>query len=306
MPTTYSEESGAYSTDILLDKLLQAIDQTPGDTPLFLLYAPMAPHTPARPAARHSKAFREAALEITPAYSEEDITDKPEYVRKSPVLDAEMQNSLTRLQRKRLASLLAVDEAVSSLWDALAAHERLANTYIFFLSDNGYLFGEHRAVAKQVPYDAAVRIQMLAYGPGFAAGTVDNRLTANIDIAPTLASIAGIEAFDADGMSLVDETERDAVLLEAHASPLDMEELLPDSTKRWPPTYQAVRTDRYLYTEYETGERELYDYQVDPFELDNLVADWEGHAPSEEAEAVAGLLRARLNELKDCASETCR
>jgi N-acetylglucosamine-6-sulfatase len=306
VPATYAVASGAYSTDVLLDKLLHAIDSTPNDTPLFLLYAPAAPHSPARPAARHDKAFRGAVLETTPAYNEDDITDKPEYVRKWPAIDDEAQNSLIRLQQKRLASLLAVDEAVGSLWDALATHERLANSSIFFLSDNGYLLGEHRAVAKQVPYDAAVRIQMLVYGPGFEAGAVDNRLIANIDIAPTLASIAGISAFPADGISLVDEAGRDALLIENHASPYDMEEITADSTKRWPPTYQAVRTDRYLYVEYETGERELYDYEVDPFELDNLIADWEGHAPSEDAEAVADRLRARLNELRECSSETCR
>ena len=72
------------------------------------------------------------------------------------------------------------------------------------------------------------------------------------------------------GSRCVDEAGRDALLIENHASPYDMEEITSDSTKRWPPTYQAVRTDRYLYVEYETGERELYDYQVDPFELDNL------------------------------------
>jgi arylsulfatase A-like enzyme len=306
VPATYSEESGAYSTDVLLEKVLDAIDITPIDTPLFLLYAPMAQHAPARPAARHEKAFRGAALETSPAYNEEDIDDKPEYVRKWPVIDDEARNSMTRLQRKRLASLLAVDEAVDSLWDALAAHERLANSYIFFLSDNGYLLGEHRAVAKQVPYDAAVRIQMLAYGPGFEAGRVDGRLVANIDLAPTLASIAGIPVFPADGIPLVDEAERDALLIENQASPYDMEEISSDDTKRWPPTYQAVRTDRNLYVEYETGERELYDYHVDPFELDNLLADWEGRAPSEDAEAIVDRLQARLNELADCSLETCR
>jgi N-acetylglucosamine-6-sulfatase len=306
VPATYSAESGAYSTDVLLGKLLHAIESTPNHAPLFLLYAPMAPHAPARPAARHEKAFRRAELESTPAHNEEDITDKPEYVRKGPAIDDEARSSLTRLQRKRLASLLAVDDAVGSMWDALAAHDRLANGYIFFLSDNGYLLGEHRAVAKQVPYDAAVRIRMLAYGPGFEAGTVDTRLTANIDIAPTLAAIAGIQAFAADGISLLDTTERDALLIENHASPYDMEDISSDSTKRWPPTYQAVRTDRYLHVVYETGERELYDYHVDPFELDNLLADWEGHAPSDEAVAIARRLQARLSEFSTCSLETCR
>ena len=84
-----------------------------------------------------------------------------------------------------------------------------------------------------------------------------------------------------------------------------MEEISANESKGWPPTYQAVRTDRYLYVEYETGERELYDYHTDPYELDNLLADWEGHVPTADAEAIANQLRARLNEIRDCAFETC-
>ena len=37
------------------------------------------------------------------------------------------------------------------------------------------------------------------------------------------------------------------------------------------PTYCAVRTDRYLFASYATGERELYDLGSDPFELTNVV-----------------------------------
>jgi arylsulfatase A-like enzyme len=305
VPFNYSASSGVYSTDILLDKLLQPIDRTPVDTPVFLVFAPSAPHAPARPAARHEKAFRDAVVDMPPAFNEEDITDKPDYIRESPPVDDEMVNSLNRLQRKRLASLLAVDEAVSSIWDALAKQDRLANSYIFVLSDNGYLMGEHRAMAKQMPYDAAVRVQMWAYGPWLWHGQVDDRLVANIDIAPTLAAIAGIESFPADGISLLGESSRDGILIECQASPFDMEEISANESKGWPPTYQAIRTDRYLYVEYETGERELYDYEDDPYELDNLLADWEGHAPTTDPEGMANQLRARLDELRDCAFETC-
>ena len=38
------------------------------------------------------------------------------------------------------------------------------------------------------------------------------------------------------------------------------------------PEYHAVRTLRYLYVEYSTGERELYDVVADPNELHNLVS----------------------------------
>jgi arylsulfatase A-like enzyme len=64
------------------------------------------------------------------------------------------------------------------------------------------------------------------------------------------------------------------------------------------PPYRAVRTRRYLYVEYATGERELYDLRKDPYELHNL---------HESANPVLiSKLAARLDALRDCAGEGCR
>jgi hypothetical protein len=53
------------------------------------------------------------------------------------------------------------------------------------------------------------------------------------------------------------------------------------------PTYCAVRTSRYLYAVYETGERELYDLAEDPYELRNL------------SKVAPGIIRARLQGVLD-------
>jgi arylsulfatase A-like enzyme len=62
-----------------------------------------------------------------------------------------------------------------------------------------------------------------------------------------------------------------------------------------PPTtealFSAIRTDRYVYVELTTGERELYDLSVDPYQLDNLAAD-----PAQAA--LMATLSARLQVLK--------
>jgi arylsulfatase A-like enzyme len=42
----YPAEIGAYSTDVLVNKLLDTIERAPAETPLFLYFVPMAPHTP--------------------------------------------------------------------------------------------------------------------------------------------------------------------------------------------------------------------------------------------------------------------
>jgi N-acetylglucosamine-6-sulfatase len=64
------------------------------------------------------------------------------------------------------------------------------------------------------------------------------------------------------------------------------------------PSFHGVRTNRHLYVEYKTGERELYDLAVDPNQLENRAGD-----------ADAGLiaaLAARVAQLRECAGLTCR
>jgi hypothetical protein len=58
------------------------------------------------------------------------------------------------------------------------------------------------------------------------------------------------------------------------------------------PDYSAIRTARYNYVEYATGERELYDLSADPTELTNIY----GSAPR----TLVSDLHARLDKLKTC------
>jgi arylsulfatase A-like enzyme len=87
---------------------------------------------------------------------------------------------------------------------------------------------------------------------------------ANIDLAPTIAAVAGVPLPDADGRSLLP-------LLEGSADGWRRALLVEHMRGTNPiPTYCAIRTSRYLFVSYVTGERELYDLENDPFELANL------------------------------------
>ena len=280
------QKKNQYSTDIIANRAVEFIETTPAGTPLFLMFTPKAPHGPAIPARRHRGTFVGAQRERSPDVNEADVGDKPAYVRKT---ERDGLRELDRLERKRLESLVAVDEAVERIVESLDAAGRLDNAYIFVLSDNGYMMGSHGLTAKGVPYRESTQVRMAVRGAAFAAA-VDDRLTANIDIAPTIAALAGAELPRADGESLATPFARESLLLQGFGG------------KK---SYRALRTQRHLYVENEGGERELYDYARDPYELDNLIATWEGHAPSAENQLLAEGLAERLAVLAECHGRRC-
>jgi arylsulfatase A-like enzyme len=196
--------------------------------------------------------------------------------------------------------VLALDDAIARIWEALEARGRLDNTYVFLMTDNGYLMGQHRLYGKIAPYDFSSRMPLYAFGPGFEAGAVDTRLVGNVDIAPTLAEVAGANAPGMDGMSLLSSHDRDAMLLELLGANLQSMEWPGPRTEI--PRYSGVRTADHLYVEYQGGERELYDYAADPFEVQNLLAG----TPSPEASEVANQLAGRLSALRACDGSGCQ
>jgi N-acetylglucosamine-6-sulfatase len=148
---------------------------------------------------------------------------------------------------------------------------------IVFTSDNGISWGEHRwAGRKIVPYEESIRVPFaIRYDP-LTSGAPDRSESAlNIDLAPTFAQLAGVAAPGAEGQSLIplldgsmlggpSEWRRSFLIENSKALP-----------KQGPsvkvPPYCGTRTSRYLFVEYGTGARELYDLARDPFELQNLI-----------------------------------
>jgi hypothetical protein len=199
--------------------------------------------------------------------------------------------------RQRLQSLLAVDQAVGRLIRLLRERHQLDRTVIMFTSDNGFLLGEHRvATGKDLPYEESIRVPMLVRGPGIPRGLRLTQLTANTDLAPTIVDLARARPdLQPDGRSLMPllrdpglEWGRD-ILLE-HG---------PGEALVGPRLYTGLRTPRYAYLEYSTGERELYDLNADPDELANATA-------RAEDKVVESELGRRLRELRDCAGAPCR
>jgi N-acetylglucosamine-6-sulfatase len=279
-----------YSTDVLAAQAVDFIDGAPTTAPLALFFTPKAPHGPATPAPYAKGQYAGATADHDPSYDEDDISDKPRAVRRHHRLGRGKAKRLDRLEAKRLETLTSVDQAVAAIRDALDRRGTLANAYVFVLSDNGYQMGQHRLVAKGWQYAGSTLVTMGAVGPGFRNGATDRRLVANVDIPATMADVARVDLPRGDGRSLLATDERASMLIEAFQGP----------------AFIGLRTPRYLYVEDAKKERELYDHQQDPFELNNLLADWEGHTPTQAALDLGETFAARLHQLEDCAGDRCR
>jgi arylsulfatase A-like enzyme len=257
-----------YGTNVLAGEAVSFIGSTPADAPLFLYFAPHAPHEPAIPAPGDGHAFSDLPPWRPPSYDEADVSDKPAYMR-SQLLDADTRAEIDAFRRRQYRSLLAVDRAVGEIVQALDESGRLANTMIVFTSDNGMVWGEHRWGTKLVPYEESIHVPFVVrYDSAIRSARTDERLVVNVDLAPTFAELGNVPAPGAEGASF-------APLLGEEDGPWREDFLLEHMQKGagGVPTYCGVHAERYMYVRYRTGEEELYDLRRDPEQLVNRAAD---------------------------------
>ncbi|HEX2032426.1 MAG TPA: sulfatase, partial [Actinomycetota bacterium] len=259
-----------YSTDFAADRAVEFLRafEHEDQRPWFVLVAPFAPHGPFEPAPRY------AAAEVPRwaperAVTEPNRSDKPPYVRERTA-----KPWATRTIRARqLRTLMSVDDLVGRLMRSLGSLGERDRTLAVYVSDNGFLWGQHGIVdGKRFPYLPSVQVPMAVRWPGhLAAGAVDDRLAANVDLAPTVlraAGFSGAAVQDLDGRSLLDPGTRSRLLLEYWADPTSSV-----------PTWASVLTPDRQYIEYHgaggrtVAFREYYDLQADPLQLRNLLGD---------------------------------
>lgn len=272
LPAYHGDGPANYSTDVYADAAVSFVHDAPPDRPFFLTIATTAPHRPWTPALRHSAAAADIRIVESPSVGEEDVSDKPDWVRSLPPLDRDDLAQLHRFHRRSFETLRAVDELVAAVIAALEARGVLDRTVVLFLSDNGFSFGEHQWVGKTCAYEECIGTPFLVRYPG-TLGRADERLVSNVDIAPTIADLAGVRPDPpADGLSLV------PVLDGASGVPWRSGVLLEYVGDEKVPSWWAVRTSGFVYVELATGERELYDLAgvlgpPDPYQLENRAGD---------------------------------
>jgi arylsulfatase A-like enzyme len=273
-------------------------------------------------------------------FDEGNVTDKPSFIREAPYLGLSEIHTYRVYYDKALESLRSIDDGVKLLIDTLGSLHRLRNTYVIFTSDNGFFYGEHRLLGgKFLAYEPSTHLPFLIRGPHIKAGTESGEIVGNIDVAPTILELAGVTPDKSvDGRSMKPFFEDPELrtlrpyLFESFVETDDVNEAgaiaEPGDQSRAtalqqraanqgeaaarpggeasasllapPKDYEGIRLGPYKYIAWPDGEKELYDLETDPYELNNLVRI-PNYFP------VRNFLHRELTEhLEDCVGRTCR
>lgn len=300
----YDDAAEDYISDVLTNYAVEIIErESQSRNPFFMQISYYAPHEPFTPALRHEQLFAELQAPRTPSFNEDDVSDKPGGIRFDPQFTANEIGEIDHAFRQRVRAMQSVDEAIAEIVGALDASGLLENTYLIFTSDNGFHLGQHRdAEGKGLPYEEDIRVPFFIRGPEIMEGKVEaDFLASNVDFAPTIAELAGIQPPDyLDGLSLVplllgsadlqEGLKRDAVLIEFYGFNSEEAAALL--------VYGALRTREYTYIEYfEDNFIEVYDLVNDPYQLDNIA--------NQVSDDFLDFFSNWLHSLLDCAGDEC-
>lgn len=274
---SYGDQPKDFSTDVLTQKALNFINNS-GTQPFLIWLGYTAPHYPYGAAERHKKMFTTDAEwkpYWPPDFLEADRSDKPQWLQNQKEIPADYAFDT---DQAILRSMMSVDEGVGQIISLLEKRQIRDNTIIVFLSDNGMAIGEHQLIGKDCPYDECIKVPFIVdYPPLIQAPRVENKFVLNIDIAPTIAELAGIKIPGAiDGVSMLPLLKdssaawRDSFFFEHYQ---DTQSDDPSGLGMQIPTFWGIRTMQWKYVEYADGEKELYNLVSDPVEMQNIVND---------------------------------
>jgi arylsulfatase A-like enzyme len=333
----YGDDDFDYVTRVLTRNSVQAVRRyAPVRKPFYLQVDQRAPHTGvanrpgrcdgglkahyAEPDPSDINLFRSEKPPHPPSFNEEDISDKPDFLRGTARLDFNHKRKIQGKWRCALAALAGVDRSVARIYRAVEAAGELRRTVFVFTGDNGLFYGEHRIEGgKVLPYEEALRQPLIInlpkrYRDGGVRRTIHEPV-ANIDLAPTILALAHGKPCPRQGTCrTMDGRSLMPLLTGAGRWPKDRKLLIeyrsPQPDRHKACNFAGVRTSGMVYVEHysvadssgqcqPTLQVERYDLQLDPYELENQC--YGGLPSSCPTDAEQLTLEGDLQRLKDCA-----
>lgn len=226
----YDDRPAHYSTDLLRNKAVNFIEAAAGGSPFFLAFFPRAMHGDPVPAERHKQVPVTLPVDVPPA---------------------NQANA-----KRQIRTLMAVDEAVDAIYQAVVDAGELTSTLFIYTSDNGFSWGESgRPVGKDEPYEEMIRVPFLIKFNEHPF--TQDAMVLNIDVAPTIYRFYSSFGANMDGRNLY------------IGVPFVREDFLIERVGQW----EGVRGLDYTYVEYENGNKLFFDLANDPTQQINLIND---------------------------------
>lgn len=268
-----------YMTDELTDYAVSWLKNQSADQPFLLYLSHKGVHGLYDPAPRHRDRYIDQPVPAPPTVTGE----QPLWVQDQRnswhgvefPYHGRAKQSIAEMYRHYCEMILSIDDSVGRVMATLKEQGVDRDTLVIFTSDGGHLWGEHGLIDKRCAYEESIRIPLLAHYPSaISPGSVCDQIVCNIDVAPTVLELAGLQPPEAmDGQSFLPlltepdsvQANRTALLYEYYWEPA-----FPQT-----PTMFALRTGRYKLIQHHGvwDTDELFDLQNDPAETTNLIHD---------------------------------
>lgn len=272
-----TNENGEMSTDKKITKdALSFIKQS--KDPWFVYLGLHAPHWP------WTEGQAKERSHVPKSFFEKDLSDKPPYVRRlSNEQDKKPSSSIIE-QRSISQELNDLDTILGSFFASLKKKKETKNTLVFFLSDQGYMWGQNGGIrGKKLPYNSALQIPLMVRWPNGKSNAKDRRLASSVDIAPTIYKAVGIEpGYTVDGISLIGKKKRRWAFAEMSRT---------WETEPW--SARITKNNVFIHTAGRTPWDEFYDLKKDPWQMES------------DPRKISEKMKKQLSRARKCIGKSC-
>jgi arylsulfatase A-like enzyme len=297
-----------YASDITTDMALDFLKGLNDTQPFCLVYQFKAPHRPFSPPDRHAHLFDDVDIPEPATFDDDystrqiaaaaqdmkfDVSIAGDYDDLPPELDQADRKKwiYQRFMKDRYRTITAVDENVGRVLDYLDEAGLADDTVVIYTSDHGYFLGDYGWYDKRFMYEPALKIPLVIRYPRLKQpGNVSNALVMNVDFAPTILDLAGVDVPNAmQGESLRPVLEgrevdwRKSVYYAYYENSWVLhgqgDDAMAEPYQYFTPhrigPHRGVRTEQYKLIEYygEGDYWEMFDLKSDPNELKNVYCD---------------------------------
>ncbi|EPR65474.1 Arylsulfatase [Cyclobacterium qasimii M12-11B] len=191
------EHCDLYCAERSVDFIKEAVKK---EAPFFLFHNTQLPHMNGDliwDARKETKERYEVSEMPVAANRLDDLSGKPEYLKsvrnlsQAKVYGYPDEQAIQKHTRDYYAVITEMDEYLGLLFQTIEDLGLKENTYVFFMSDNGWMLGEHGFTSKVLPYRPSTRVPLFVIGPNLKPLDLD-QMVVNIDIAPTILEMAGV------------------------------------------------------------------------------------------------------------------